>query len=184
MDDLDEVRAALGYASINVFRGSYGTKAALVYLRRHGDHVRSLTLEAIAPPQFLIPLPFAKGVQAAVDGVIRLCEANAACHAGYAQLRQQYRDVLARLEQAPAPIDIKQPEPFVLSKEMFVSKLRTVLYAPQFVSVFPLVIKSAVAGRRGRRPDRRLRRQRFGQGTRRLMYRRDSHAAVHPPVTP
>src|SRR5215471_18088486 len=54
-DDLDEVRAALGYGRVNVLGGSYGTKAALVYLRRHGEHVRTLTLEAVAPPDFLIP---------------------------------------------------------------------------------------------------------------------------------
>jgi pimeloyl-ACP methyl ester carboxylesterase len=56
MDDLDELRQALGYDKINVFGGSYGTRAALVYLRQHGDHVRTLTLEAVAPPQYRIPL--------------------------------------------------------------------------------------------------------------------------------
>ena len=63
--------------SVNVFGGSYGTKAALVYLRRHGDHVRTVALEAVASPQFLIPLPFAKGLQSSVDGVIALCAADA-----------------------------------------------------------------------------------------------------------
>ena len=33
-----------------------------------------------------------------------------------------------------------------LSKEMFVSKLRSVLYVPQFVSVFPLIVQRAYAG--------------------------------------
>ena len=35
MDDLDEVRAWLGYDRINLVGGSYGTRAAQVYLRRH-----------------------------------------------------------------------------------------------------------------------------------------------------
>ena len=34
MDDLDDVRAYLGYDRINLYGGSYGTRAALVYLRR------------------------------------------------------------------------------------------------------------------------------------------------------
>jgi pimeloyl-ACP methyl ester carboxylesterase len=50
MDDLDDVRAALGYDEINLWGGSYGTRAALVYLRQHGDHVRSATLWGVAPP--------------------------------------------------------------------------------------------------------------------------------------
>src|SRR5262245_53727679 len=36
MDDLDDVRAHLGYDDINLYGGSYGTRVALVYLRRHG----------------------------------------------------------------------------------------------------------------------------------------------------
>ena len=38
MDDLDDVRAALGYEKLNLFGGSYGTRAVQVYLRRHGEH--------------------------------------------------------------------------------------------------------------------------------------------------
>jgi len=144
-DDLDEVRAALGYDRINVLGGSYGSKAALVYLRRHGEHVRTLTLEAIAPPDFLIPLPFAKGVQAAVGGVIGLCEADAACHAAYPDLRQQYRAIVTRLTEKVAEFDVRNQH-VTLSKDMFVSKLRSVLYLPQFISVFPLIVQRAYAG--------------------------------------
>src|SRR5262249_2652678 len=72
-DDLDEVRQAMGYDKINIFGGSYGTKAALVYLRRHEEHVHTLTLEAVASPQYLIPLPFARALQSSIDKVIALC---------------------------------------------------------------------------------------------------------------
>src|SRR5262249_19100162 len=47
-DDLDDVRDALRYDKVNIFGASYGTKAALVYLRQHGAHVRTVTLEAVA----------------------------------------------------------------------------------------------------------------------------------------
>src|SRR2546430_12580774 len=49
MDDLDDVRTWLGYDRINLFGGSYGTQAALVYMRRHPDHVRSAILLADSP---------------------------------------------------------------------------------------------------------------------------------------
>src|SRR5688572_3960416 len=45
MDDLDEVRAALGYEQINLYGASYGTRAALVYLRQHPKHVRTAMLQ-------------------------------------------------------------------------------------------------------------------------------------------
>lgn len=44
MDDLDELRQALEYGQVNLWGGSYGTRAALMYLRRHGEHVRSVIL--------------------------------------------------------------------------------------------------------------------------------------------
>jgi pimeloyl-ACP methyl ester carboxylesterase len=52
MDDLDEVRSALGYDRINVWGGSYGSTAALDYLRRHADHVRTITVEGVIPSGF------------------------------------------------------------------------------------------------------------------------------------
>jgi len=49
MDDLDDVRAWLGYDKINLFGWSYGTRAALVYMRQHPEHVRSAILLCVAP---------------------------------------------------------------------------------------------------------------------------------------
>jgi pimeloyl-ACP methyl ester carboxylesterase len=138
-DDLDEVREALGYDKINVFGGSYGTKAALVYLRLHGEHVHTLSLEAVASPEFLIPVPFAKALQSSVNGVISLCEADAACHAKYPDLRKEFQTVVERLAKSPAHFEVKG-QPVTLSKEMFVSKLRGLLYIPEFVSAFPLLV--------------------------------------------
>ena len=40
--DLEAMRAALGYATLNLWGGSYGTRVALEYLRRHPDRVRSV----------------------------------------------------------------------------------------------------------------------------------------------
>ena len=43
-DDLNEVRQWLGYDRINLSGGSYGTRMAQVYLRRHPETVRSVKL--------------------------------------------------------------------------------------------------------------------------------------------
>src|SRR5262249_17036551 len=44
-DDLDDVRAALGYERINLQGLSYGTRVAQVYARRHPQHLRVMMLE-------------------------------------------------------------------------------------------------------------------------------------------
>lgn len=53
MADLDAVRAALGYTTINLYGASYGTRAALTYLRMYPDRVRSLILDAVVDPSFI-----------------------------------------------------------------------------------------------------------------------------------
>jgi pimeloyl-ACP methyl ester carboxylesterase len=39
MDDLDDVRSWLGYEQIDLFGVSYGSRAVLVYMRQHPEHV-------------------------------------------------------------------------------------------------------------------------------------------------
>lgn len=142
VEDLDEVRQAMGYDKINIMGGSYGTKPALVYLREHGDHVRTVTLEAVASPQFLIPLPFAKGLQDSVDGIIARCAADEGCHAAYPNLHQELQAIVDRLAKSPAEFKVRD-QAVRLSREMFVSKLRSLLYFPPVVSAFPLIVDHA-----------------------------------------
>jgi pimeloyl-ACP methyl ester carboxylesterase len=59
VDDVDDVRAALGYDRINVQGGSYGSFAALEYMRRHRSNVRTAVLEGVVPPDARLPLSFA-----------------------------------------------------------------------------------------------------------------------------
>jgi len=69
MDDLDEVRAALGYDTINLTGGSYGTRAALVYMRRHPETVRTVILNGVAPIAFKNPLFHAAAAQEGLERV-------------------------------------------------------------------------------------------------------------------
>ncbi len=76
MDDLDEVRGALGYEKINLWGGSYGTRAALVYMRQHEDRVRTATLDGVAPFTLELPLSVAKDGQRALDSMFAACASD------------------------------------------------------------------------------------------------------------
>jgi pimeloyl-ACP methyl ester carboxylesterase len=144
MDDLDEVRQALGYDKINVLGGSYGTRAALVYLRQHGDHVRTLTLEGVAPPQYRIPLAFARTIEDSVNHLLDRCAADDACHKDFPELKTEFKTIMARLEKSPAHFDVTtregEKQSITLSAGMFMASLRTLLYIPEIVSQFPYMI--------------------------------------------
>src|SRR5574341_616508 len=76
MDDLDEVRAVLGYERLNLFGGSYGTRAVLVYLKRHPEHVRTARLQGVSPTNQLMPHDFPQANERALQGIIAECAAD------------------------------------------------------------------------------------------------------------
>ena len=109
-DDLDEVRAALGYERINLFGASYGTRAALVYLKRHPRSVRSVLLQGVAPTHRFMPLDFPVSAQRALDGLLGECERDEACRAAFPRVRAEAREVFEKLKKAPVDVEIKLPQ--------------------------------------------------------------------------
>jgi pimeloyl-ACP methyl ester carboxylesterase len=98
MDDVDEVRAWLGYPQVNLYGGSYGTRAAQVYLRRHPGVVRSVVLDGVAPVDETLPLHHAYAGKRAVDLLFAECAADAACHAAFPHLSEELQAVMARVD--------------------------------------------------------------------------------------
>jgi len=148
VDDFDEVRAALGYDKVNLYGGSYGTLAALVYLRRHGAHVRSVTLEGVAPPDLMLPLTFAKTIQAALDHLFADCAADTACHQSFPNLKSDFEATVERLDHEPAKLELpnqttKTPQTVVISRRAFIADLRPLMYQPAIVSQLPLILERA-----------------------------------------
>jgi pimeloyl-ACP methyl ester carboxylesterase len=109
MDDLDDVRAYLGYERINIYGASYGTRAGLVYLRQHGDRVRTIVLDGIAPPDMRLPTFFPRDAQRALDRLLADCAADAACAAKYPDLAGRTRQLFTRLESAPPLVRLVHP---------------------------------------------------------------------------
>ncbi|HEY4258097.1 MAG TPA: alpha/beta fold hydrolase [Candidatus Udaeobacter sp.] len=109
MDDLDDVRAWLGYDRINLFGLSYGTRAALVYMRQHPDHVRSAILAAVAPTDLKMPLHHAESAARAMDLLLGECERDAKCHGAFPEIRDNWKNVLEQLEKQPAHVEYSPP---------------------------------------------------------------------------
>jgi len=151
MDDLDDVRAALGYDKINVHGGSYGTTAASVYLRRHGDHVRTVTLESVAPVNFKSPLPVPKALQHAMDRLFADCAAESKCNAAYPDLKTENQKVLAHLAKEPMTLDMVNPvtkvnQRVTITRDVFVDLMRPMIYAPETAIIVPIIIHAAYLG--------------------------------------
>ena len=149
MDDLNEVRQALGYERINLIGGSYGTRAGLVYMRRHPETVRSAILRGVAPIAFTNPLYHAGGGQAALDLIFARCKADPQLSAAYPQLRRRFEAILDRLEESPARVAITHPETgkpttVTLSRAAFAGSLRIMMYGDN--TRVPLLLSRAFEG--------------------------------------
>jgi pimeloyl-ACP methyl ester carboxylesterase len=154
MDDMDEVRAALGYDRINVHGGSYGSTTTLAYLRQHPEHVRTIAIFGVAPPSAKIPLSFSKGTQDAVDHLLADCAAEAACHAEYPDLANDFKAVLAQFDKGPVEVlaynvFTKSEQKVTVTRDAFVDAVRQVLYIPDAAAALPALIHYGAQGNLG-----------------------------------
>ena len=151
MDDLDDVRKFLGYSTINLYGASYGTRAAIVFVRRHHDHTRAAILDSVAPTDMKLPLFMARDSQRALDLLLRDCTRDPGCNQHFPNLRSRLDALLARLSAHPQHIRYLDPRTG-LEKETDIRRLTVTslifasLYSPTTAAMIPLLIDEADKG--------------------------------------
>lgn len=151
VDDLDQVRAALGYEQINLYGVSYGTRAALTYLQRYGARVRAAILDGVVPQDQPLGLYVARDAQRALDMALERCAADPDCRAAFPDLRADLERLLEQLERdaptvrIPDPVSA-QPTEILLTRAVAAQTIRLLSYAPETVALLPLLIHSAAEG--------------------------------------
>ena len=142
--DFEQVRLALGHEQINLYGGSYGTRAALVYMRLYPQSLRSVVLDSVGPIEVPIGV-FGQSAARAFDIVLDNCKNDEACKKAYPNVKQEYKQLIARLEKGPTSIDVTHPRlgtktELMLTKGKFTSQIRMMLYSPNMHSMIPLMI--------------------------------------------
>jgi pimeloyl-ACP methyl ester carboxylesterase len=151
MDDLDDVRAWLGYERINLFGLSYGTRAVLVYLRQHPERVRSAILMGVAPTYLKMPLHHARAAKRAIDLLFAECAADEACHRAFPNIEREWNEVLERLGREPARVEYAPPDKSAkvtveIQRDVFAEKIRNRMYSRESARKIPMIIHRAAAG--------------------------------------
>ncbi len=146
--DLDAVRQALGAPRLNLIGASYGTRAALDYLRQYPQAVRRVVLDGVAPADMVLPEAAAVDAQAAFEAMLLACEGEAACAARHPGLRESWQALLKRL---PFPVEVNhpltgRPETLILTRDMLLGMVRTALYSPTLAAGLPAALQAAAAG--------------------------------------
>jgi len=128
------VRRRLGYGPINVRGGSYGTRAMMVFARRHPESTR--TLFGIGTDSPLRSSLAQRGVWAerTLAGIADACAAAEPCATLAGNLDTMTAELLESLEDAPRRVELADPGgagkrlALTVSRDWLAENLRLVLY--------------------------------------------------------
>ena len=142
MDDLDAVRAALGYTQLDVYGGSYGATAAQVYLKRHPSRVRTLVLDGSTAMYVPFYDRFAVNAQRALADVAKRCAADVLCAKAFPGWQKQFHHLVAAWNDHPAKVAKDQ----TLTGDGLAGVVQQMLLNAFSASSIPLVVARAARG--------------------------------------
>lgn len=148
MDDLDEVRQALGYDRINLYGVSYGTEAALTYMRQYPEHVRSVILDGVAPTNWSLGSDSSINAQRSLDSMFQRCNEEPACKSAYPNLNSEFQSLLLSLQNQPANVTINDPlngelREVAINADYLANTIFSMSYASETAALIPLLIHSS-----------------------------------------
>jgi len=107
MDDLADVSSWLGYTQLNLNGGSYGTREAQIFTRRHSEMVRTVIMNGVAPVDSRVYLHHARDLQLALDNMVEECEEQVSCRRAYPDLEVVLNEVLVSATEEPALVMVE-----------------------------------------------------------------------------
>jgi pimeloyl-ACP methyl ester carboxylesterase len=148
--DLEAMREALGYPRWNLWGGSYGTRVAQEYLRTHGERVRTMVLDGVAPPGMIISLDVWRTREAALDAVLKACGASKACAAAHPDVASSLRTIGQALEEGKETevVDPRtgQTQRVRVTFDAVLGALQPLTYAPETTVLVPEMLALAAKG--------------------------------------
>ena len=151
MDDIDEVRAALGYDRINLYGASGGTRQAQLYARRHPASVRSMVLHGVQPMDAEMPLAFSRALDHRIARLLQACRLDRTCGAAYPDLESEWERSKRRFEAGPVEAEVEHSrthrrERVRITRGVYADGVRHLLYDVRSAWQLPAVIHAAAAG--------------------------------------
>ncbi len=149
--DLEAVREALGYPSLNLYGLSYGTRVAQHYARRYPNATRSIILDGVVPPQISLGPGIAIESQHAIDNIFARCAADAGCGERFPGIAESFSELVSTLRESSVTVSIAHPNTGRIEELTFGSNelgaaVRLLAYHPSTVALLPLLVHEAANG--------------------------------------
>lgn len=142
-DDVNDVLAALRYGKINVVGGSYGATAAQIFLLRHPDRVRTMTLLSGTLLDIALFEHFPANAQHALNGVFAECQSDPSCRKAFPRLGAEWAAMRGRVNKAPwvVPAEMSPTgKRLVLDADWVASGVHDLLFDATTQADIPLVV--------------------------------------------
>ena len=104
--DLNDLRLALGYESLNLYAVSYGTRLALTLMRDFPQAVRSAVLDSAYPLEVNLYTALAPNAERAFNVFFDRCASDPGCQARYPDLRAVFYQLVDQLNAAPVTVSM------------------------------------------------------------------------------
>lgn len=149
--DLEAVREALAYPTLNLYGVSYGSRVAQHYARRYPDVTRTIVLDGVVPPQLALGPSIAIEAQKALDNIFSRCEQDAACAERFPDLADSFSALKTKLSEKSVKLRVAHPvtgayESFKFGDQELAAAIRLLAYHPNTVAMIPLLISEAAGG--------------------------------------
>ncbi len=145
VNDLERLRAALNYESIDLYGVSYGTRVAQQYLRRFPQHARALILDGVVPPELTLGAGMALDAEHSLERILARCASETECRNRFGDPAQDYHDLWQGLQAHDVPVTVANPttgEPthFGFTRFHLATVLRLSIYSAEQTALLPLLL--------------------------------------------
>ncbi|MCA1667333.1 MAG: alpha/beta hydrolase, partial [Thermomicrobia bacterium] len=149
--DLNDIRALLGYAKLDLLGVSYGTRVALTMMRDFPDAVRGAVLDSSVPLQANLVEDDGANFDRSFTLFFAACMADPTCNAQSPTLQADYRAALAQLNAQPITTPVKDAKsgrtiPVVVDGYDLTSLIGEMFYDKTATSFIPQLIAQVRRG--------------------------------------
>ncbi len=151
IEDLEDVRRALGIEQWNLLGVSYGTRKALTYLKYHPQAIRSVVLDSVVPQDEALGSTIDTNLTEALKKQFTECEKQPACQKAFGDINSTLWALLTHYRNHPATIRLPDPTTgehtdFQLTGDNLALAVRLFAYTPSTMALIPLLLHRAANG--------------------------------------
>jgi len=151
VQDLEELRRALGYGPVNLYGASYGTRVAQLYMRRHAAAVRAVILDGVTYPEQTIGVDTPQDGERALMQIVARCRDSRGCAEAYPQLPAELDALRRSFGAERRPIAVADPltgatQTIEFNRLLLGAALRLLSYSASQTALMPALIHQAALG--------------------------------------